>query len=252
MNVHAFLVLIPNEYERWGNNYLNSKSALRNHLVGVLIYVTNDDIISAYVDVYVAFCYLFQVWKLVWSLEADSENRCGKRHFFVWNRIRIWRTGRDTPTKNPKSTSPREVWTPYLDNRRTLFSKICDCATQQATTGWIELWLVESERGIQQCHCLGFLETPINNYAKIICSGFEFYNYWLEVIGSLRKDVLERRTSTGSELFSLLVCLDANKIVLLSFFSPIKTIYSRVSTKPLPNDAKSPLPVDVRRSKTLP
>ena len=61
MNVHAFLVLIPNEYERWGNNYLNSKSALRNHLVGVLIYVTNDDIISAYVDVYVAFCYLFQV-----------------------------------------------------------------------------------------------------------------------------------------------------------------------------------------------
>ena len=69
--------------------------------------------------------------------------------------------------------------------------------------------------------------------------------------GSLSKDVFEGRTSTGSELFSLLVCLDANKIVLLSFFSPIKTIYSRVSTKPLPNDAKSSLPVDVRRSKTL-
>ena len=33
-------------------------------------------------------------------------------------------------------------------------------------------------------------------------------------------------------------------------FSLIKTIYQRVSTKPLPNDAKSPLPVDVRRSKT--
>ena len=28
-------------------------------------------------------------------------------------------------------------------------------------------------------------------------------------------------------------------------------IYLRVSTKPLPSDAKSPLPVDVRRSKTL-
>ena len=28
-------------------------------------------------------------------------------------------------------------------------------------------------------------------------------------------------------------------------------IYPSVSTKPLPNDAKSPLPVDVRRSKTL-
>ena len=71
------------------------------------------------------------------------------------------------------------------------------------------------------------------------------------IIGSLSRDVFERRTSTGSELFSLLVCLDANKFVLLSFFSPLKTIYSRVSTKPLPNDAKSSLPVDVRRSKTL-
>ena len=36
-----------------------------------------------------------------------------------------------------------------------------------------------------------------------------------------------------------------------SVFSLIKTIYQRVSTKPLPNDAKSPLPVDVRYSKTL-
>ena len=37
---------------------------------------------------------------------------------------------------------------------------------------------------------------------------------------------------------------------MLSVFSLIKTINPRVSTKPLPNDAKSPLPVDVRRSKT--
>ena len=50
---------------------------------------------------------------------------------------------------------------------------------------------------------------------------------------------------------SLFICLDANKFVLLNFFSLIKTIDLRVSTKPLPNDAKSPLPVDVRRSKTL-
>ena len=69
-------------------------------------------------------------------------------------------------------------------------------------------------------------------------------------IRSLSKDVFERRTSTGSEAFSLFICLGANKFVLLSFFSLIKTIYQRVSTKPLPNDAKSPLPVDVRRSKT--
>ena len=70
-------------------------------------------------------------------------------------------------------------------------------------------------------------------------------------IGNLSKDVFERRTSTGSEVFSLLICLDANKFVLLSFSSLIKTIYPRFSTEPLPNDAKSPLPVDVRRSKTL-
>ena len=62
--------------------------------------------------------------------------------------------------------------------------------------------------------------------------------------------MFERRTSTGSEAFSLFICLDANKFVLLSVFSLIKTINPRVSTKPLPNDAKSPLPVDVRRSKT--
>ena len=58
--------------------------------------------------------------------------------------------------------------------------------------------------------------------------------------------------STGSEVFCLLkICLDSSKFVLLSFFSLIKPIRPRVSTKPLPNDAKSPLPVDVRRSKTL-
>ena len=73
---------------------------------------------------------------------------------------------------------------------------------------------------------------------------------WKIILGSVSNDVFERRTSTGSEAFSLFICLDANKFVLLSFFSLIKTIYQRVSTKPLPNDAKSPLPVDVRRSKT--
>ena len=73
----------------------------------------------------------------------------------------------------------------------------------------------------------------------------------LQILGSLSKDVFERRTSTGSEAFSLFICLDANKFVLLSSLSLIKTIYLRVSTKPPLNDAKRPLPVDVRRSKTL-
>ena len=73
----------------------------------------------------------------------------------------------------------------------------------------------------------------------------------IQSLGTLSKDVFERRASTGSEAFSLFICLDANKLVLLSFFSLLKTIYPRVSTKPLPNDAKSPLPVDFSRSKTL-
>ena len=87
-------------------------------------------------------------------------------------------------------------------------------------------------------------------YMLIFCSEKFSMNLSLTLIGSLSNDVFERRTSTGSEAFSLFICLDANKFVLLSFFSLIKTIYQRVSTKPLPNDAKSPLPVDVRRSKT--
>ena len=47
-------------------------------------------------------------------------------------------------------------------------------------------------------------------------------------IGSLSKDVIERHTSIGSEAFSLFICLDSNKFLLLSFFSLIKTIYPRV------------------------
>ena len=73
----------------------------------------------------------------------------------------------------------------------------------------------------------------------------------MTTLGSLSKDVFEPRTSTGSEAFSLFIYLDSNKFVLLRFFSLIMRIYSRVSTKPLPNDAKRLLPVEVRRSKTL-
>ena len=71
------------------------------------------------------------------------------------------------------------------------------------------------------------------------------------ILGSLSKNFFDQRPSTGSEAFFLFICLDANKFVLLSFFSLIKTIYPRVSTKPLANDAKSPLSVDVRRSQML-
>ena len=73
----------------------------------------------------------------------------------------------------------------------------------------------------------------------------------MRISGSLSKHVFDPHTSTGNQAFSLFICLDANKFVLLTFFSLIKAIHPRVSTKPLPNDAKSPLPVDVCRSKSL-
>ena len=69
-------------------------------------------------------------------------------------------------------------------------------------------------------------------------------------IGSSSKDVFERARQPEVRP-SPFICLDVYKSVLLNSFSPVKTIYPRVSTKPLPNDAKSPLPVDVCRPKTV-
>ena len=54
---------------------------------------------------------------------------------------------------------------------------------------------------------------------------------------SVRKVPCSIPRVTSHPLF-LFICLDPNKFVLLSVFSLIKTIYPRVSTKPLPNDAK--------------
>ena len=63
-----------------------------------------------------------------------------------------------------------------------------------------------------------------------------------ERIGNLSSDVFERRTSTGSELFSLLICHDANKFLLLSVFTLIETICPRICSKSRSKGTKSPLP----------
>ena len=52
-------------------------------------------------------------------------------------------------------------------------------------------------------------------------------------------------------LFSLLICLDATKFVLLAVFTLIETICSNICSKSRLKIAKSQLPVYVRRSKTL-
>ena len=69
-------------------------------------------------------------------------------------------------------------------------------------------------------------------------------------IRSLSSDVFERRTSTGSEPFALLISLDATIFVLLSVLTLIETICPKIWFKLRLKSAKSPLPVDVRRSKT--
>ena len=53
-----------------------------------------------------------------------------------------------------------------------------------------------------------------------------------ETLGSLSSDVFERRTSTGSEVFSLLTCLDDIKFVFLSFFTVIEAIWLKICAKP--------------------
>ena len=56
--------------------------------------------------------------------------------------------------------------------------------------------------------------------------------------------------STGSEPFSLLVRLYATVFVLPSVLILIETICPKICSKSRLNCAKSPFPVDVRRSKT--
>ena len=139
-----------------------------------------------------------------------------KRNFFGAPPPLIWRSGSST-----------EMW------------RIMQIEQEVIQPGWRPRWIT--------------MRRYQNNWAKATPSPglLRHCRPFFLFMGTLSKDVFERRTSTGSEAFSLFICLDANKLVLLSFFSLLKTIYPRVSTKPLPNDAKSPLPVDVRRSKTL-
>ena len=54
--------------------------------------------------------------------------------------------------------------------------------------------------------------------------------------------------SIGSEVFSLFICLAANKFVLLSFFTITEATCAKFGQNHRPI---SPLPVDVRCSKTV-
>ena len=72
--------------------YVNSKWIFRTFF-GCCSNLSNNDIRG-------------QVWKRVWILEAGSENGCEKWHILVWSRGGIWRTGRHTLPRIPRSTPP--------------------------------------------------------------------------------------------------------------------------------------------------
>ena len=69
-------------------------------------------------------------------------------------------------------------------------------------------------------------------------------------IGSLSTHVFETRTATGSELFSLLTCFHTTTFTLLSIFSPLEMISTKIWQTPLSWHVKCSLPVVVRISKT--
>ena len=98
------------------------------------------------------------------------------------------------------------------------------------------------------------VNTTLNNLTVIVQNKLtEHHNVCPRIsrsIGSLSSDVFERRTSTGSEPFSLLISLDATIFVLLSVLTLIETICPKIWSKLRLKSAKTPLPVDVRRSKT--
>ena len=70
------------------------------------------------------------------------------------------------------------------------------------------------------------------------------------LLGSLNTRVLDTRTATGSELFSLLTCLHTNTFISLSIFSILETISLKIWERPLSWRAKYSLPVAVRVLKT--
>ena len=70
------------------------------------------------------------------------------------------------------------------------------------------------------------------------------------MIGSLRKGFFERRTSTEIKAFYRLILLDSTRFVLPCFVTRIQTICLKSLAITLPKNGRSPLPVDLCRSKT--
>ena len=79
--MNVFIVSIPNEWERKRN------MRIRNGFEEF-------------------FCLHSNLSKRVWILDVWSENGCGKLHFWVWNWVRIWRTGPWNRAAHPHQEFP--------------------------------------------------------------------------------------------------------------------------------------------------
>ena len=54
---------------------------------------------------------------------------------------------------------------------------------------------------------------------------------WLTGVTELKQSCFARPSSTGSKAFSIVVCLNATKVVLRSFFALEQTIYPKINTQ---------------------
>lgn len=70
------------------------------------------------------------------------------------------------------------------------------------------------------------------------------------VVGSLSRGEFEQRTSSGSQAFSLLICLHATRFDLLSVSTLTEKICLKFGRDHCPRKQKSHFRVDVHRSKT--
>ena len=137
---------------------------------------------------------------------------------------------------------------------------LCTRIRVRATIGLLKMPLLICQarwrEGRNAFRISGNSSSPLGAQKKDICvasqtllSGIRL-RLWKKEMGSLRSDVFQRRTSTGSEPFSILNCLDASKFVLLRVFTLVELICSKSCLNSRLKSAKSPLLVDVHSSKT--
>jgi len=129
------------------------------------------------------------------NLEVRSENGC--ETFLVWNRVRIWRTGRHTPTNNSQEYPPR-----YLG---------CENKTGTERLGKVS---ITRGKGL-----FLFYGGGCENRGKR--SGVR--EFWCEHIHFLKKGIKDRPTQPSNQWFWCMLVLHSSKPPF--FFSSNKQVF---------------------------